>query len=61
MSYEYQNIANKIKDIVGEGLLYCQSIEKAALLLRERFDVGKFYLERLVRAESNCFHIIKQI
>ena len=49
-------IANQIKDIVGGGLLSGQSIEKTARLVRERFDVGKFYSERLVRTESNYFH-----
>nr|DAY26564.1 MAG TPA: minor capsid protein [Caudoviricetes sp.] len=49
-------IANQIKDIVGGGLLSGQSIQKTARLVRERFDVGKFYSERLVRTESNYFH-----
>ena len=49
-------IANQIKDIVGGGLLSGQSIQKTARLIRERFDVGKFYSERLVRTESNYFH-----
>ena len=49
-------IANQIKDIVGGGLLSGQSIQKTARLVRERFDVGKFYSERLVRTDSNYFH-----
>lgn len=49
-------IADSIAEIVGGALISGQSIEKTARQIRERFGVGKYYAERLVRTETNHFN-----
>lgn len=49
-------LANSLSDIVGGALLSGQSIQKTSRQLRERFDVSKYYADRLIRTESNHFH-----
>ena len=49
-------LANSLSEIVGGAMLSGQGIEKTARQIRERFDVSKYYAERLVRTETNHFH-----
>lgn len=49
-------LAESLSEIVGGELLSGQSIEKTSRQIRERFDVAKYYADRLVRTETNHFH-----
>ena len=49
-------LAQSVSEIVGGALLSGQSIAKTSRQIRERFDVGKYYADRLVRTETNHFH-----
>lgn len=49
-------LAETVSQIVGAGLLSGQSIAKTSRQLRDRFNVAKYYAERLVRTETNHFH-----
>lgn len=49
-------LANTVSEIVGGALLSGQGIEKTAKQIRDRFNVGKYYAERLVRTETNHFN-----
>ncbi len=49
-------LANSLSELVGGALLSGQSIEKTSRQLRERFEVSKYYAERLVRTETNYFN-----
>ena len=49
-------LAEKLSEVLGGGLLSGQSIEKTSQQIRERFDVSKYYADRLVRTETNHFH-----
>ena len=49
-------LAESVSEIVGGALLSGQSIAKTSRQIRERFDVGKYYADRLVRTETNHFH-----
>lgn len=49
-------LAESLSETIGSGLLSGQSIEKTAKQLRDRFNVGKYYSERLVRTETNHFN-----
>lgn len=49
-------LAQSVSEIVGGALLSGQSIQKTSRQIRERFDVGKYYADRLVRTECNYFH-----
>ena len=49
-------LAQSISEIVGGALLSGQSIQKTSRQIRERFDVSKYYADRLVRTECNHFH-----
>lgn len=49
-------LANSVSEIVGGALLSGQSIEKTAKQIRDRFNVGRYYSERLVRTETNHFN-----
>ena len=49
-------LAQSVSEIVGGALLSGQSIEKTSRQIRERFDVSKYYADRLVRTETNHFH-----
>lgn len=49
-------LADSISEIVGGALISGQSIQKTSKQLRDRFDVSKYYAERLVRTETNHFH-----
>jgi SPP1 gp7 family putative phage head morphogenesis protein len=45
-----------VSELIGGALLSGQSIQKTSRQIRERFDVGKYYAERLVRTETNHFN-----
>lgn len=49
-------LANSVSEIIGGGLLSGQSIQKTARQIKDRFNVGKYYSERLVRTETNHFN-----
>lgn len=49
-------LADSLSQIVGGALLSGQSIQKTARQIDERFKVGKYYAERLVRTETNHFN-----
>lgn len=49
-------LAENLSKVIGGALLSGQSIEKTSRQIRERFGVGKYYAERLVRTECNHFH-----
>lgn len=49
-------LANSLSDILGGALISGQGIEKTAKQIRDRFNVGKYYSERLVRTETNHFN-----
>lgn len=49
-------LAESVSQLVGGAMLSGQSIEKTTRQLRERFNVGKYYAERLVRTETNYMH-----
>ena len=49
-------LARTVSEIIGGALISGQSIEKTSRQIRERFGVGKYYADRLVRTECNHFH-----
>jgi SPP1 gp7 family putative phage head morphogenesis protein len=49
-------LAESLSEIIGGGMISGQSISKTARQVRERFDVGKYYSQRLVRTEVNHFN-----
>lgn len=49
-------LANSLSEIVGGGILSGQSMQKTAKQIRDRFNVGKYYSERLIRTETNHFN-----
>ena len=49
-------LAESVSQIVGAGILSGQSIQKTSKQIRDRFKVGKYYSERLVRTETNHFN-----
>ena len=49
-------LAESLSEVIGGAMLSGQSIQKTSRQIRERFDVGKYYAERLVRTEVNHFN-----
>lgn len=49
-------LADSVSKIVGGALLSGQSIEKTTKQIKDRFNVSKYYAERLVRTETNHFN-----
>lgn len=49
-------LAESVSEIVGGALLSGQSYAKTSRQIRERFNVSKYYADRLVRTECNHFH-----
>ena len=49
-------LAESLSEIIGGAMLSGQSIAKTARQVRDRFDVGKYYAQRLVRTEVNHFN-----
>ena len=49
-------LAQKVSEIVGGALMSGQSLAKTSRQIRERFNVCKYYADRLARTETNHFH-----
>lgn len=49
-------LADSVSKIVGGALLSGQGIEKTSKQIKDRFNVSKYYAERLVRTETNHFN-----
>lgn len=49
-------LAESLSEVLSGAMMSGQSPQKTAKQLRERFDVSKYYAERLVRTETNHFH-----
>lgn len=49
-------LAESLSQTLGGALLSGQSIEKTVKQIRDRFNVSKYYAERLVRTETNHFN-----
>lgn len=49
-------LAEQINSKIATAVAIGQSPEKTIREVRERFDVGRFYAERLVRTESSFYH-----
>jgi len=49
-------LADSLSQILGGALLSGQSIEKTTKQIKDRFNVSKYYAERLVRTETNHFN-----
>ena len=49
-------LAESLSEVLGGGLMSGQSMQKTARQIRERFNVSKYYAERLVRTETNHFN-----
>lgn len=49
-------LANSLSEILGGAILSGQSIQRTAKEIRDRFNVGKYYAERLIRTETNHFN-----
>ncbi len=49
-------LADALSYTIGGAMLSGQSIEKTTRQIKERFNVSKYYAERLVRTETNHFH-----
>lgn len=49
-------LAESLSEVLGGALLSGQSIEKTTKQIKDRFNVSKYYAERLVRTETNHFN-----
>lgn len=49
-------LADSLSEVLGGALISGQSIEKTSKQIRDRFNVSKYYAERLVRTETNHFN-----
>lgn len=49
-------LAESLSEIIGGAMMSGQSIQKTSRQIRERFDVAKYYADRLVRTETNHFN-----
>lgn len=49
-------LADNLSQILGGAMLSGQSMELTAKQIRDRFNVGKYYAERLIRTETNHFN-----
>lgn len=49
-------LAESLSELLGSALLSGQSLSKTVKEVRERFDVSKYYAERLIRTETNHFN-----
>ena len=49
-------LAESLSEIIGGAMISGQSIAKTSRQIRERFDVAKYYADRLVRTETNHFN-----
>ena len=48
-------LADSLSEIIGSSIMSGQSVEKTARDIRDRFNVAKYYSERLARTEMNYF------
>ena len=49
-------LADNLSEILGGAMLSGQSMELTARQIRDRFNVSKYYAERLIRTETNHFN-----
>lgn len=49
-------LADSLSEILGGAMLSGQGIELTARQIRDRFNVSKYYAERLIRTETNHFN-----
>lgn len=49
-------LAESLSEIIGGAMMSGQSIQKTSRQIRERFNVSKYYADRLVRTETNHFN-----
>lgn len=49
-------LADSLSEILGGAMLSGQSMERTAKQIRDRFNVSKYYAERLIRTETNHFN-----
>lgn len=49
-------LADSLSETLGGAILSGQGVEKTAKQIKDRFNVGKYYAERLVRTETNHFY-----
>lgn len=49
-------LADRLSEILGGALISGQSMSKTIMEVKNAFDVGKYYAERLVRTETNHFN-----
>lgn len=49
-------LAESVSELIGGAILSGQSLSKTTQQIRERFGVGKYYAERLIRTETNHFY-----
>lgn len=49
-------LAESVSEVIGGAILSGQSLSKTTKQVRERFGVGKYYAERLVRTETSHFY-----
>ena len=49
-------LADSLSEVIGAGLTNGQSISKMTKQIRDRFKVGQYFAERLVRTETNHFN-----
>jgi SPP1 gp7 family putative phage head morphogenesis protein len=49
-------LANSLSEILGGAMLSGQSLERTSKQIRDRFNVSKYYAERLIRTETNHFN-----
>lgn len=49
-------LADSVSQIIGGAMLSGQDIQKTSKQIRDRFNVSKYYAERLVRTETNHFN-----
>lgn len=49
-------LADSLSQVLGGALLSGQSLEKTTKQIKDRFNVSKYYAERLVRTEINYFN-----
>ena len=49
-------LADSLSDVISSGLMNGQSIQKMTKQIKDRFNVGQYYAERLVRTEVNHFN-----
>lgn len=48
-------LANELSQVIGSALIGGRGVEVTAKEIRDRFNVGKYYAERLVRTEMNYY------